>query len=145
MEYWQLYQALKAYKEQPDEKTALQMKQRFDELCTNVLNYASLNKVLNILKKKKDELLVVLDRPNASLHNNNSESDIREYAKRRKISSGTRSENGKKARDTFLSLKKTCRKLNVSFWDYLIDRILNQNNIPPLGSIMTKKHQHFLA
>ena len=145
MEYWQLYQALKTYKENPDKKTALQLRQRFDELCTNVLNYASLNKVLNILKKKKDELLVVLDHPNASLHNNNSESDIREYAKRRKISSGTRSENGRKARDTFLSLKKTCRKLNVSFWDYLRDRILNQNNIPPLGNIMTKKHQQSLA
>jgi len=145
MEYWQLYQDLKSYKEQPEKKRALQLSQRFDELCTRVENYASLNNILNDLKKKKGELLVVLQRPNTSLHNNNSESDIREYAKRRKISAGTRSENGKNARDTFLSLKKTCRKLNVSFWDYLIDRIHNQNIIPPLSSIMAKKHQQSLA
>ena len=141
MEYWLLYQAIKVYKDKPDEKTAINLNQRFDQLCTPVENYASLNIVLAELIKKKGELLVVLDRPNTSLHNNYSESDIREYAKRRKISAGTRSENGKKARDTFLSIKKTCRKLNVSFWDYLIDRTLNQNTIPPLSKLMTLKHK----
>jgi hypothetical protein len=45
-----------------------------------------------------------------------SETDIREYVKRRKISGGTRSEAGRRDRDTFASLKKTCRKLSVSFW-----------------------------
>ena len=144
-EYWQYYQDLKAYKERPNEKKALKLKQVFDDLCISIKNYASLNKVLNDLKKKKNELLVVLHHPNASLHNNYTESDIREYAKRRKISAGTRSENGKEARDTFLSLKKTCRKLNISFWEYLIDRIHNQNIIPPLSTIMTQKHQLSLA
>ncbi len=105
------------------------------------LNIASLNKVLNDLQKKKNELLVVLNYPKASLHNNSSEREIREYAKRRKISAGTRSENGQKTRDPFLSLKKICKKLEVSFWDFLINRILNQNKIQPLSVIMTKKHQ----
>ena len=104
-----------------------------------------MNKVLKELQKKQKELLVVLKHPSASLHNNDSERDIREYAKRRKISCGTRSENGKKARDTFLSLKKTCRKLEVSFWDFLKDRILNLNKIPPLSEIMLQKHQQALA
>jgi len=134
--FWLLYQALKEYKLQPDEQQAILLEQQFDSLCEPVLNYASLNQVLEELKAKKDKLLLVLARPEASLHNNDSERDIREYVKRRKISAGTRSENGKKARDTFLSLKKTCRKLGISFWDYLLDRLTQADNIPPLSLIM---------
>src|SRR5436305_692662 len=42
---------------------------------------------------------------------------------KRKISGGTRSAAGKRARDTFLGLLKTCAKLGVSFWDYLGARL----------------------
>ena len=72
--------------------------------------------------KNKDELLLVLTRPEIPLHNNLSESDIREYVKRRKISGSTRSALGRDCRDTFTSLKKTCRKWDISFWQYLTDR-----------------------
>ncbi len=137
--YWLLYRSLQDYKENPDEKTAIQLSQTFDSVCEPVENYASLNQVLDDLKKKKDQLLVVLHRPNTSLHNNNTESDIREYVKRRKISAGTRSENGRKARDTFLSLKKTCRKLGISFWEYLLDRLENKHRIPTLSQVMVLK------
>ena len=73
--------------------------------------------------KNKSELLLVLDRPDIPLHNNGAENAIREYVKKRKISSSTRSELGRRCRDTFTSLKKTCRKLGISFWQYLKDRI----------------------
>ena len=71
-----------------------------------------------------------------TLHNNMSESDIREVVKKRNISAGTRSDLGRSSRDTFMSLKKTCRKLNISFWDYLIDRVCEKQNILPLSKIM---------
>ena len=87
--FWQLYQALKKYKKTPDDDLALQLNEQFDSLCEPVVNYSSLNQLLKELSKKKDQLLVVLHRPNTSLHNNNSERDIREYVKRRKISAGT--------------------------------------------------------
>ena len=57
------------------------------------------------------------------LHNNLSESDIREYVIKRNISGSTRSENGRRCRDTFTSLKKTCSKQRIAFWDFLIDRL----------------------
>ena len=69
------------------------------------------------------------------------ERDIREMVKRRKISGSTRSENGKKAKDTFLSLKKTCMKLEISFWKYLLDRINQEFEIDPLKDIMRQKKQ----
>lgn len=137
--FWQLYQDLKAFKINPIAQQIPVLESQFDELCDSVTNFAALNQVLKELKAKKDKLLVVLSRPNASLHNNDSERDIREYVKRRKISAGTRSENGRKARDTFLSLKKTCRKLGISFWQYLLDRLQNLNDIPPLCQIMEDK------
>ena len=137
--YWSLYQALKKFKLSPDPSLVDLLDEQFDELCEPVTNFSSLNQVLEELKAKKQRLLVVLAKPNTSLHNNDSERDIREYAKRRKLSAGTRSENGRKARDTFLSLKKTCRKLGISFWEYLLDRLQGINQIPPLSEVMEQK------
>ena len=66
---------------------------------------------------------MVLDRPEIPLRSNGSENAIRCVVTKRTISGGTRSEAGKQARDTFLSLLKTCTKLAVSFWDYLGARL----------------------
>jgi hypothetical protein len=86
--------------------------------------------------RNKRELLLVLERPDLPLHNNLSEGDIREYVKRRKISGGTRSEDGRRCRDTFASLKKTCRKLGVSFWSFLTDRVGGDGAILPLPALI---------
>ncbi len=136
--FWSIYQDLKKYKQQPNSQQAIIIEQKFDKLCKPVTHFDSLSKLLKALKNKKDKLLLVLTQPHTSLHNNDSERDIREYVKRRKISAGTRSENGKKARDTLLSLKKTCRKLGISFWEYLLDRLQNKNDIDPLSIIMER-------
>ena len=88
---------------------------------------------------KKSELLLVLDHPELPLHNNLSENDIRQYVKKRKISAGTRSDAGRRCRDTFLSLKTTCRKLGVTFGQYLRDRIQHLDRIPPLAQLIRDK------
>ena len=46
---------------------------------------------------------------------------------------------GRRCRDTFASLKKTCRKLGVSFWNYLIDRVCGKNEIPALAQLIAQK------
>jgi len=88
----------------------------------------------------KEELLLVLKRRNIVLKTNASERDIHDYVKWRKISSGTRSGLGKPCRDDFASLKKTCRKLGISFWDYLGDCIGRYGNIAPLPEITRERH-----
>lgn len=137
--FWLLYQSLKKYKKQPNEALILVLENQFDQICELTNDFLALDKILVELKTKKEQLLRVLYRPQTSLHNNASERDIREYVKRRKISAGTRSEKGKMARDTFLSLKKTCQKLGISFWIYLLDRLQNLDNIPPLANVMKLK------
>ncbi|MBL8392963.1 MAG: transposase, partial [Candidatus Accumulibacter sp.] len=49
------------------------------------------------------------------------------------ISGSTRSESGRRCRDTFASLKKTCRKNRLSFWQYLQDRVFGWHRIAPLA------------
>jgi hypothetical protein len=73
------------------------------------------------------------------------ESDIREYVKRRKISGGTRSAAGRRCRDTFASLKKTCRKLGVRFWDYLHDRVRGLGRLPRLADLIRQQARETTA
>lgn len=136
---WNFYAELKAYKEDPSPGKSEELEQRFDDLFTTQTCFASLNQALKKIYANKSELLLVLKRPEIPLHNNLSEKDIREYVKKRKISGGTRSEQGRQARDTFTSLKKTCRKLGISFWDYLQDRLSGQNLIPRLSNVIRQK------
>jgi hypothetical protein len=133
---WELYRDLKAYKAAPSPADKQALERRFDELCATKTSFISLNLALKRMGQNRRELLLVLDRPDLPLHNNLSEGDIREYVKRRKISGGTRNDDGRRARDTFASLKKTCRKLGVSFWSYLNDRLLGRELIPPLFELI---------
>ena len=133
---WQFYRDLKKYRHNPGKRKKKDLESRFDDIFTRKTGFASLDLALKRLYRNKSELLLVLHRPDIPLHNNLSERDIREYVKRRKVSGSTRSDIGKKCRDTFTSLKKTCRKLGVSFWYYLQDRIEQKNKLPPLYLLM---------
>ena len=103
---WEFYDDLKRYKRAPSQDAKTELNQRFDEIFISQTCYASLDLALERLYQNKAELLLVLDYPEIPLHNNLSERDIREYVKKRKISGSTRSDNGRRCRDTFISLKK---------------------------------------
>jgi len=137
---WDFYAQLKQYKDKPDKTQRKILRQRFDEIYTQKTSYATLNQTLKRIHNNKEELLVVLDRPEIPLHTNGSETDIRDYVKKRKVSGGTRSDEGRRCRDTFASLKKTCRKLDISFWHYLTDRLgIGEQAIAPLPNIITER------
>jgi hypothetical protein len=142
---WNLYQDLKAYREKPDETQRPLLEARFDAFVEQRTGYPNINAVLQDMRDHKADLLRVLERPEIPLHNNAMESDIREYVKRRKISGGTRSDAGRRCRDTFASLKKTCRKLGVRFWDYLQDRVRGLGHIPRLAELIRQKAQEAAA
>jgi hypothetical protein len=120
---WWFYRDLKLYKEGPDPARRAALRQRFERIFGRVTGFAALDETVARLRANKAELLLVLDRPEIPLHTNGSENDIRSFVTKRKISGETRSAAGKRARDTFLSLLKTCAKLAVSFWDYLGARL----------------------
>jgi hypothetical protein len=136
---WQLYEGLKEYKLNPNPSDKKNLNDLFDEIFTQTTASAALNLALKRIYNNKSELLLVLERPDIPLHNNCSENAIREYVKKRKISGSTRSETGRQCRDTFTSLKKTCRKLGVSFWQYLKNRIDDIGLIPDLSDLIRQQ------
>ncbi len=141
-ELGEFYQDLKTYKtlthqQQQQQKAGLE--ERFDQIFTTTTLFETLNQVLRRLHRRKRELLKVLERPDLPLHNHASEQDIREFVTKRQLSGSTRSDSGRRGRDPFASLKKTCRKLGVSFWEALTARVSGNNLIPTLGVLITQK------
>lgn len=138
-EFWELYASLKIYRGEPTAALRETIETGFDAMCQRQTGYVELNQALGLLHAKREQFLAVLEHPHLPLHNNLSENDIREYARLRKISGGTRSDMGRRCRDTFISLKKTCRKLGVSFSSYLHDRLSGAKSIPRLVDVMSAK------
>src|SRR6476620_518454 len=120
---WWLYRDLKLYRANPSAQAKAGLKARFDRLFGRTTGFAELDAALARLKRRKSELLVALERPEVPLNTNSSEQDVRDPVTIRKISGSTLSEDGRRCRDTFLSLKKTCQKNAISFWAYLGDRL----------------------
>jgi len=133
---WFIYRDLKAYRQVPDSAAQDRITADFEALCATETTCEPLNHVLRGLQRNQAELLRVLERPDLPIHNNRSETDLRDMVKKRKISAGTRSAVGRQCRDTFASLKKTCRKQGVSFWAYLKDRVAGLNVIPSLAELI---------
>src|SRR3954454_4169976 len=120
---WWFYADLKAYKREPCPRRKHELRARFDRIFRRRTGFATLDRLLARLHANKEELLLVLERPEVPLHTNGSERDLRPQVVKRKISGGTRSEAGRACRDAFLGLLLTCAKLGVSFWDYLGHRL----------------------
>ena len=138
-EIWDFYSELKTYKQTPTSEKKAELDKKFDDIFKDKTCFATLNQALKRIHKNKSELLLVLERPDIPLHNNPSEQDIREYVKKRKISGSSRSNDGRRCRDTFASIKKTCRKLGISFWQYLQDRTSGLYIIPLLPELIRQR------
>ena len=93
--------------------------QLYNQLVTMQSMSPGVNEVIASFAKYREELLKALEHPSLPLHNNDSERDIRGVAKRRNISGGTKSEEGKNFRDGLMTIKQTCSRLGISFMGYL--------------------------
>jgi hypothetical protein len=122
---WWFYRALKNYRLAPTPREGrAPARAQFDRILNRMrTGYATPDKLLRRLFRLKDDLLRVLDRPEIPLHTNASESDIRVFVTKRKVSGGTVSDRGRDARDVMIGLAKTCTKLKIPFFDYLGARL----------------------
>jgi hypothetical protein len=139
---WCFYKALKAWKQKTSPGAENAFRRRFDQIFTLRTGYDVLDQLLARLHQRKEELLKVLERPEIPLHTNASENDLRACVTKRKISGGTMSFKGRQARDVMLGLMKTCRKLGLSFFTFLGDRLgIGDRNpvIPPLAGLVAAK------
>ncbi|MDM9623352.1 MULTISPECIES: transposase [unclassified Rhizobium] len=139
---WLFYKLLKDYQRSPSRRAAHGLQVRFDRIFSIRTGYRDLDQLLSRLKRRKAELLRVLERPETPLNTNASERDLRGFVIKRKISGGTVSRNGRQARDSMLGLMKTCQKLGLSFWHYLGDRLGmgdDDHPIAPLPSMVAAR------
>jgi regulator of replication initiation timing len=136
-ELWTFYDLLAKYKENPNKNERMHILRRFDLMFSTVTGFRTLDERIAKTKKKKDELLLVLDYPNVPLHNNLAEIAVREGVIKRKISYGTRSEHGRLAWENMLSIQDTCRKLGISFYRYLNDIFSDSYSMPRLYDLIT--------
>ncbi len=140
---WKFYADLKAYRTDPAPRRRRQLRARFDRIFRRRTGFVTLDRLLARLHANKAELLAVLDYPEIPLHTNGSERDIRCHVTKRKVSGGTRSDDGRTCRDAFLGLAKTCAKLGVAFWDYLGSRLSvpGQPIVPSLPDLIRCRGQ----
>lgn len=136
---WKFYHDLDDYRKDPNPTLKPVLEKKFDDLFTSESSYAELDWRKKRTIEHKSKLLVALDYPFVPLHNNGTESVIRIPVRKRDISPGTRSDAGKEAMETMLSLKDTCRKLDVNFMNYIEDRFSKRNEIPELAEIIRAK------
>ncbi|MGJ5675446.1 MAG: IS66 family transposase [Nostochopsis sp.] len=138
-DFWDYYRDLLAYKDAPSEKTAEKLRSEFWKLFDGDSGYQQLDERKRLTLLKSSELLYVLEHPELPLHNNPAELAARTMVQRRNISYATQTLEGTQAWDTFMSLVATTRKLGISFFDYIRDRISQLGSIPSLGSIIREQ------
>jgi hypothetical protein len=133
------YKELKAYKKDPDEKTKLLLSKEFDTLFNTKTGFDILDERIELTKNKKTKLLLVLEYPELPLHNNLSESGLREFVLKRKISFGTKNAYGTKAWENYMTISATCKKIGVNFFEYIKDIFSGNMQLPKLASLIKYK------
>jgi hypothetical protein len=137
--FWRFYDKLQRYRASPTPEQAAILGREFDTLFSTVTGYEALDRRIAKTKAKKDKLLMVLHHPEIPLHNNPAELGARRRVRKRDVSFGPRTTDGVAAWDTFMTLAATAKKLGISFFAYVYDRIAGINALPPLADIIKQR------
>lgn len=134
--FWDYYSDLLKYKENPKPETAVKLSSEFDDLFSTKTGYDILDDRIEKTKNKKKALLVVLKYPCLPLHNNDSELGARVEKRRQDVSLQTKSDKGTKAKDSFLTVTQTAKKLGVNSYKYIYDRISKTFSMTSLADLI---------
>jgi len=140
-DYWAYYQDLLAYRECPTEAAQVRLEARFEELFAQVTGYDELDARIAKTRANKVALLQVLTHPEIPLHNNASELACRARVRKRLVRGGPRTAAGAKAWDTGMTIVETAKKLGVSFYAYIQDRISGAMQLPALADLIAERAQ----
>ncbi len=139
--YWDFYKQLLKYQQHPTTDEHTRLDNEFDKLFSTVTGYYALDQRIAKTMNKKPSMLMALDHPEIPLHNNPAELGARKRVRKRVVSFGTRTDDGTKAWDTFMSLSATAKKLGINFYFYIYDRISGTLKIPNLANVIAQRAQ----
>lgn len=137
--YWEYYRKLLAYKIAPSQEASAELSMEFDRLFSTKTGYQALDERIAKTKQKKASLLLALKYPEIPLHNNAAELAARTQVRKRDVSLHTITQEGTQANDTFLTITQTCKKLGVSAYEYIFDRVSKAFKLPSLAQIIREK------
>lgn len=137
--FWDYYRQLLAYKNNPTDEQAEWLTIEFELLFSTKTGYDDLDNRIEKTKNKKDELLVVLKHPYLVLHNNCAEGGARVEKRRQDVSLQTKNIKGTKSKDTMMSVNETCKKLGISSYDFVYDRVSGEYKLPSLAELLIAK------
>jgi len=140
-QYWDFYRQLLQYRQNPSSQEHIRLDHLFDEIFSTVTGYDALDQRIAKTRAKKPSMLIVLDHPEIPLHNNPAELGARKRVRKRVVSFGTRTIDGTKAWDTFMSISATAKKLGINFYHYLSDRISGAFEMPSMAELITQRAQ----
>ncbi len=140
--YWKYYRKLFNYKKNPTSEEAKSLSAEFDTLFSTKTGYDELDKRIAMSKAKKEELLTVLKHPEVPLHNNLSENGARIQKRREDVSLHTKSKEGTQAKDTMMSIVETCKKMGVSAYRFIYDRVSQTFELPSLAELIRGKAEN---
>lgn len=138
-QYWNLYNAFNTYRGAPTPEGAKRLEAEFETLFSTVTDYQALNGRIAKTRANKEQLLQVLSHPEILLHNNPAELAARRRVRKRDVSFGPRSDLGRKAWDTFMTLSETARKLGVSFLHYLQNQLSEKSDQTSLAEMIRQR------
>lgn len=138
-EFWKFYRALLDYQRNPSDTDAERLRRRFHKLFSTTTGYDQLDRRIARTKEHADKLLLVLDFPEIPLHNNPAELGARQRVRKRIISFGPRTQDGLEAWDTFSTVSETAKKLGVSFYAYLYDRVSKSYLLDSLDELIRQR------
>jgi len=138
-QFWEYYDELLAYRQQPSAAEKARLAANFDTLFATLTGYWALDERIEKTALKKASLLLVLDHPEIPLHNNPAELGARQRVRKRNVSFGPRTPDGVKAWDTFMTLTATAKKLGVSIYDYIHDRVSGTLRMPDLADLIPQR------
>jgi hypothetical protein len=139
--FWAYYADLLAYRRQPTAAERARLEAAFDTLFGQATGYGPLDERLASTRANKAALLRVLDHPEIPLHNNPAELGARQRVRKRDVSFGPRTIDGARAWAAFMTLAETARKLGVSFYRYIHDRVSGTNRLPSLAEEIARQAQ----
>ena len=137
--YWNYYAKLLDFKENPSSQKAELLSAEFDKLFSTRTKYQALDDRIAKTKANKTYLLLVLKYPQLPLHNNDAELGARAQVRKRDVSLHTMTEDGTKANDIFMTIVQTAKKLGVSAYDYIYDRVSKNYCMPSLSVLIEAK------
>jgi len=132
-QFWDYYQKLKDYKENPTQELKESLSNEFDTIFSQKTGYETLDNQIKKTKAKKNSLLLVLTYPFIPIHNNPAELTARVQARIRDIHLHTMSSAGTKIKDTLATITSTAKKLSVNVFKYFFDRITKRYDLASLS------------